>query len=269
MLTISRFLMYWLLVLSIPITAFADKAVEPTEPESGHFILKFITPEDKTQRDIKVAFENAGDFQTIIKVVNATLFLPYNVTVKFMSGEGPLYRPDTKTIQMPYEDMILISNMYFARYPKAKDEDMFDFVLKSEIWSFYHELAHALIDAYKLPIVGKEEEAADDLAVIIALEYTEDGYKIAMDSAELWDLFSKSDNKEVQESAYWDEHALNPQRFYNIVCLAYGKFPKEVSEGIKSNELLTSFIKEKGPFCAAEYKRTLRAWTQLLTPYFK
>jgi len=121
---------------------------------------------------------------------------------------------------------------------------------------------------YHLPIVSSEEAAADNLAVIISLEYTNDGYTIAMDSAELFDLLEET-NEEYDDDELWDEHALDSQRFYNIICLTYGRYPERVAKELKElkNEKLLAFIEEKGEYCVSEYERQLQAWLQLLEPH--
>ena len=37
--------------------------------------------------------------------------------------------------------------------------------------TLYHEMGHAFIDLYELPIVSSEEDAADSLSAYIILEY--------------------------------------------------------------------------------------------------
>jgi hypothetical protein len=135
----------------------------------------------------------------------------------------------------------------------------------------YHEIAHAFIDLYQLPIVSNEETAADNLAVSLALEYTRDGLDTVLDSAVLFDLLDQDSPKKYTESDYWDEHELDAQRFYNILCLAYGRYPKQVKKelSIVNNKKLIQFLKERGEWCIYQYDQQLNAWGKLLNDYIK
>ena len=50
------------------------------------------------------------------------------------------------------------------------------------LYEFYHELAHTLIDMLWLPVLGREEDSADQFAVIALLGHPE-GWKLALGAA--------------------------------------------------------------------------------------
>lgn len=238
---------------------------------SGDFILTFSEPKKDVYRDIKTIFSKSGEFNDIVDSMNQRFSLPYDIKIDFIAGDGPVYYPSRHTIQMSYDFIFYLAVLYLERYPKAKDDEMIGFALRTNTFLLYHEIAHALIDAYRLPIVSNEETAADNLAVILALEYRKDGLHVVMNSAELFDLMEKDKPKKYEESDYWDEHALDAQRFYNILCLAYGKYPKEVKAQLNDmdNKNLLKFIKERGDYCIDDYQRQLDSWSTLLESHLK
>jgi hypothetical protein len=273
---VQRWIIKSILVLSLStsMTCYAEnpfKLAKQYHTNSGKFVLVFETPKKDVYQDIKTIFESSGVFDSIIDGINKTFVLPEDITVKFMVGDGPAYFPNKNMIQMSYDFIFHLTVLYVERYPKSSDDDMLNFALRATTFLFYHELAHAFIDTYQLPIVSNEETAADNLAVILALEYTNDGFQIVMDSAELFDLLEKDGPKKYDESDYWDEHALDAQRFYNILCLSYGRYPEKVAKVLKSlhNKTLSKFINDRGEYCIDEYQRQYDAWTKLLTPYFR
>ncbi len=235
------------------------------------FIIKYDTPKKEVYRDIQIIFKSSGVFENIARGMNEEFVFPKSTIVRFTQGDGPLYIPEDNTIKMSYEFVFYLSTLYLKRYPKATDDDMMDFSLRSTTFLFYHEMAHALIDMYQIPMVSNEETAADNLAVILALEVSSDGFKIVMDSAELFDLLDSDSAIKYDESDYWDEHALDAQRFYNILCMAYGKSPKKVMQRLKvvDNKKLFMFIKERGEYCKYQYDQQLTTWAKLLAPHFR
>lgn len=264
----------YIMILSLVILPFETSAENPFKTAKDYrygLKLEFATPKDKTHKDIAIVFEKSGDFQAIVDGLNNTFIFPKNVTIKFAAGDGPYYSPGNRTVYMSYDFIYYLSSLYFKQYPKASDDSMIQFTLRSTEFLMYHELAHALIDLYQLPIVSNEETAADNLAVILALEYTRDGLDTVLDSAVLFDLLDKDAPKQYDESDYWDEHALDAQRFYNILCLAYGRYPTAVKKEITSvkNKKLIMFIKERGDWCIYQYEQQLNAWGKLLNDYIK
>lgn len=94
--------------------------------------------------------------------------------------------------------------------------------MNATIFVFYHEVTHALIDVLRLPTTGREEDAADDFATVITTEILADDAPALAAALSLYLQATKG-----QSSSYWDEHSLNEQRFFRIVCLLYGSNPNE------------------------------------------
>lgn len=274
----GRALKHWIIgVVSIVLmcTSIVSHAENPfklaEERQSGKFVLEFTTPKKDVYRDIEYIFKKSGIYENIIAEINKSFVFPENITVKFAAGDGPIYYTGKNTIQMSYDFILYLSELYLERYPKASDKSMMNFALRSTTFLFYHEAAHAFIDVFQLPIVGNEEVAADNLAVILAFEYSDDGFDVVMDSVELFDLLEVDNHAKYTDDDYWDEHALDAQRFYSILCLAYGKYPKQVMKVLKDvkNKKIDHFIQERGEYCADEYQRQLSGWSQLLSGHFR
>src|SRR5688500_14135049 len=57
-----------------------------------------------------------------------------------------------------------------ARQMTAEERQEADlFVLGNTVFILYHELGHALIDLLNLPVLGREEDAADNLASVMMI----------------------------------------------------------------------------------------------------
>lgn len=258
-----------LLVMSVPVCA--ENPFKASNLDRGKLTLEFKQPKKSVYRDIRIIFEHSERFNNIVKLMNAEFIFPENVSAVFADDDGPMYLPAKKEIVMSYSFIFFLSSLYLDQYKNASDDDMIDFTLRTSMFLFYHEIAHAMIDIYELPIVSNEETAADNLAVILALEYNDDGFSVIMDSAELFNLLDHSAPKKRNEKDYWDEHTLDAQRFYNILCLAYGVYPDKVNKAVSEvkNKKLMEFVKERGESCRNLYDQQLTAWAKLLKPYFR
>nr|MBA4184350.1 hypothetical protein [Acidobacteriota bacterium] len=142
---------------------------------------------------------------------------------------------------------------------KAYDK-MFDAVR----FAFLHEIGHALIDTYNLPITGNEEDAADRCSTFINLtELGEDGVNAVLATADAFAIESKGNAPDKRNLA--DEHLLQEQRFYNSLCMIYGSNTEKYAYILNDNYL----PKERAARCPSEYERTVDSWSDLLRKWRK
>jgi hypothetical protein len=86
---------------------------------------------------------------------------------------------------------------------------------------FLHESAHAVFDQLQVPVLGREEDAADLFSAYIVLQLgKEDARRLILGSAYQY----KTDvlSPQVPLTKYADEHGIPAQRFFNVLCIAYG-----------------------------------------------
>jgi len=125
-----------------------------------------------------------------------------------------------------------------------------------------HEIGHALIDIFDLPILGMEEDAADQFAALVLSDNGGDllwSAKYFRENNDFGDLGLKNLIPLTLEH-FADEHSLSMQRFYNILCIAYGSDPQ-------GNSFLQRHIGRRSERCTYEFERAMSSWKKLLTPY--
>jgi hypothetical protein len=123
-----------------------------------------------------------------------------------------------------------------------------------------HESAHALIRLLKLPITGREEDDADQFSTLLLL-HQPDGARKALAVARIFQVMSQVRRREP--IAYWDEHSLDAQRYYDTLCMVYGRDP-EGNANLVSSKALPD---ERAGLCKEDYLRIESSWTELLKPY--
>jgi len=151
-----------------------------------------------------------------------------------------------------------------ARFTDDQLAEAMDVAMHDAIFTLYHESGHLLIDELKLPVLGREEDAADALAVIQILKNTSDKKELARtlnDVADEW-YYSSLRTTPADLTAY-DRHSLDIQRANAMVCLMVGADPGSFTP--KARERGLDADDRDG--CADDYQRTLDSWTAVLAPH--
>jgi len=138
-----------------------------------------------------------------------------------------------------------------ALYP-----DEVRFVTANAEFTLLHEMGHLLISELKLPVLGREEDAADQLGFMGLFLLQErqrdaDFYAKLLDVADYWRLEWQRQRPEAPEVREWDSHALDAQRFFNLACLAYGSDPRQLEWVIQ----MTGLPDERAFYCPEEYQQ--------------
>ena len=196
-----------------------------------------------------------------VDFLNGWISLSERITVTFAAcgRADAFYEPQTRTITMCYE-LLPAFTQAFREIPAAERDQA---VLGATDFILYHEIGHALIDVLDLPVVGREEDAADQLAVYILTGGTEEDEQAAIDGAVALHRLEEG----MDEGSFADEHSLGPQRFYNIACWVYGQNPEKYTHLLLgSGGVLPEARAER---CPAEYEQLQGSWDRLLDRYLK
>jgi hypothetical protein len=162
----------------------------------------------------------------------------------------------------------LLAAPAFAQEPSDEDKAAaMDFAMHDAVFTLYHEGAHLLAGELGLPVLGREEDAADALAVILILQYSQDEdemFNTLVDSAEGWYMSAQTTTGEgVEDLMYYDEHSLDIQRAYAVVCMIVGAEPEMFAEIADSYEM----DQERQEDCGPVFGQAEDAWMTLLEPH--
>ncbi len=203
---------------------------------------------------VQLTLERSRLFEGVVTDLNKTLSLPTDITVEFLEcGSADAYY-DGEHIGICYELVQRYSDRFAAKSGNPETA-----ALHAGLFTLFHELGHALIDQWKLPVTGREEDAVDEFAAIMLLWANQGDAALA--GAEQF----AADAEDWDPLPFWDDHGLDMQRFYNVVCLVYGRDP-ETSANLVGEDWLP---KERAELCPAEYAHKSYAWGRLLGPYLK
>ncbi|HWV21134.1 MAG TPA: DUF4344 domain-containing metallopeptidase [Devosia sp.] len=108
-------------------------------------------------------------------------------------------------------------------YTKQQRSDTIRFAANNSLFVLYHEMGHLLIDQLGLPVLGREEDAADNISTWTLLnKRTEAAEKTLADATEGWLLTGAAYRSGKYEEDFAAAHSLDKQRAYQIVCLMVG-----------------------------------------------
>jgi len=221
-------------------------------------------PLNKHDAAIKNEVKASGVVENVAEFINEKYQLSDPLIFKFGSQDGPLYDPAKNEILIPYDFVSEVSRRFKKDNYSETGVSITDATMDAIMHTLFHEFAHALIYTYQLPVIGKEEDAADGLASVLLIEFFDNGAEIALSAADLFELENRG-IEELKEEDFWGEHSLDIQRFYSTLCNVYGSDAQKFAMLKKE----AGFSEEKAEICVEDYERLSGAWLKLLTPYLK
>src|SRR6516162_11251668 len=142
--------------------------------------------------------------------------------------------------------------------------DRVQFIVGNTLFVLLHELGHVIIDEMQLPVLGREEDAADTFAALTMLEIgTSFSQRVLMDASEGWFLSGRRDQQTGMEPLYYGEHNLSEQRAYQIVCLMVGSDPAKFMSLADETKMPQS----RQESCREDYPKASWSWDTVLEPH--
>lgn len=147
-------------------------------------------------------------------------------------------------------------------YTEEELREAESFAVGNIVWVLYHEIGHLLVDAFRLPILGREEDAVDNLATVILLEErspVKDAFLIAAVDA----FFLMGESAGRSRTLAYHGHGFNEQRAFQLACLMLGSDPATFA-GFADTAGLPE---QRRQSCAYEYQKARESWFNVLNPY--
>ena len=248
---------------SVSANSNADRPVSPAKKkDEGDFRVEHTRVTAPAYKEIDRQVREGQLLENAAAKLNQALMLPRDIFLrtKDCKDVNAYYDPGDRSVTMCYELM-----EHFFRTFKSSgvpDDKAYEKMNDAVRFVFLHEIGHALIDQYKLPVAGNEEDAADRCSAFINLkELGEEGLRAVYAAADAFAIESKQGDNSRRNLA--DEHLLREQRFYNSLCMIYGSNPEKHSKVVNDGYL----PKERAAKCQVEYQKTVESWINLLGPW--
>ena len=127
-----------------------------------------------------------------------------------------------------------------------------------------HEMGHAVFDLYSVPLFGGPEDAADQFAAYMMLQFGKgEARRLIGGAAYSYRTFVHDPKFIVPLEAFSNMHGAPQQRFYNLLCIAYGADSKLFADVVEKGYL----PQKRAATCRAEYREVAFAFRQLIAPH--
>ncbi|MBA3631279.1 MAG: hypothetical protein H0W58_00470 [Acidobacteria bacterium] len=232
--------------------------------DRGDFIVQHDEVKNPRYKEIDHQIKEEKELEKAAQRLNQSLILPHDIYMRTKDcGEANAFYDDQDySVTVCYELMEHFYKLFKSNGDSDQKayENMFDAVR----FAFLHEIGHALIDTYNLPLTGNEEDAADRCSTYINLEELgDDGVRAVIAASDAFKIESRKNLPNKRNLA--DEHLLQEQRSYNSLCLTYGSNPTKFAYIVNDGYL----PQERAARCPSEYERTAQSWSKLLAPWRK
>ena len=234
-----------------------QRAIADVPKHAGNIRIEYLPSDNATYYQINQALQTTRFYDDLAKGLDRSLDLPSGILVTFKEcgNTNAFYDPAKAQIVMCYEFIQLLAK---TSYPG--DELSSEDYAYSSLFTFLHELGHAMVDQYQLPITGREEDTADSFAAVFLIRVKWDNELIA--ALNQLEAIAILEGK-AGIGSYWNEHPFTRQRIYNIACLLYGSAPDTYHSWVSEEHLPP----ERAKLCPSEYLQADRSWDRLLAPY--
>jgi hypothetical protein len=235
---------------------------------AGQMIVRYDDAASPEAVSGKQIYQDHKMLEDMADGVNYLFDLPYDVPVVGLQCDvsNAFWNTTEQQMELCYEFIDDLQSQFRA----AGEADPLNMAMDATYATFFHEMGHMVIDIYDLPITGREEDVADQVAAFMLLQPGEDeqldgeSVEVMMAMAELFELFAAQDG-EPDESAFADEHSPDKVRVYNLLCWTFGADP-DGNVGIVDNGLLPE---DRAVRCEDEFDQINRSWITLLAPHMK
>ena len=224
--------------------------------------IDYVEPRSREYQDLYERLKKRQVLEELAQFLSP-LKLPLSLRLKFAECGmvNADYDPLDLRIRICYEWVdFMESRAPRTAVPVAGIISRQDAIIGSTVSVILHEMGHALFDILQVPVLGKEEDAADQIAGFIMLQFGKDVARATINgTAFTWATLANTE----QKPAFYDVHSTAEQRIYNFTCIAYGGDPDTFKDYIDKGLLPRS----RAANCKSEYEQVQRAFGKTILPY--
>jgi len=204
------------------------------------------------------------------------LFSPFrltvDLTVRTLGCDGMVNawyeREESRpTVNICYEYLHTILQ-YAPAETSAFGATRVDALLGQFLFLVAHEIGHALFDIFEIPVFGREEDAADQIAAYFLLQLGKERiHGLVAGAAHAYTGymkdFAQNPKVAIPLQAFSSNHGSPEERFYNLLCMAYGAEPELFTDLVEKGYL----PKTRAGSCRYEFRTLLQAVRREISPH--
>ena len=250
------------IILITALATIASTTVEAKQARTHQVRISYVPPKNPIHQQ---AYEILKERQSLEQLQEflSPFRLPTTLQVTLTECDGEpdaMYEYDEITICYEYiEDL----RQFMPAKTTPSGIEPIDILIGPFVDTFLHEFAHALFDIIGIPVLGREEDAADQVSAFIYLQLGKDEARRLITGTAYAYLLEIQDADPPTMEEYADEQSVPEQRVFNLVCIAYGANPKLFAD----LPALVGMPQERVDICEEEYELFSLAYEKLIDPH--
>jgi Putative metallopeptidase len=195
----------------------------------------------------------------------APLRLPHRLLLQTRecSQVNAFYSPFDRSLTICYE---LVGELIRDAPPTISEDGFITHeaaIVGTLVGVVLHEGGHMMFDMLDVPVFGREEDAADETASFLALQFNKDVQRTIIKGFVYFWAKSQDPSASSPMRVWSDEHGTPSQRMYNTLCLAYGGDPQGFQEFVDHGWLPA----KRAEHCRAEFAQLRLAFVKTILPF--
>ena len=252
-----------LLVVCGMLIASAQVPILAAEVQTNRMRIEYVAPTNPAHQALYELLKEKRALEKLQEIFSP-FRLPVDLTLRTVGCDGvsnAWYHLPAVSVCYEYLNEIL------QAMPKSTTPDGVtpaDAVMGQFFYVFAHEMGHAMFDILQVPIFGNAEDAADHFATYIMLQFGKDQARGLITGAALsYKKYVMGPQVTAPLVAFSDAHAAPAQRFFNLLCLAYG-----ANQELFSDFVTKGYLPEaRARGCKGEYDQVAFAFRDLIVPH--
>ena len=251
------------LALAIMVLATTTATTAFAASKTNRVSIRYVPPENPAHQQVYAQLKQNLMLERL-QVFLSPFRLPRTIRISLTGCDGEAdawYEDDEITICYEY-----VYDLWTNRLKETTLSGVapIDTVIGPLLEASLHEFAHALFDILELPVLGREEDAADQVAAYILLQLGKSVARRTISGTAYAYRFEETrSGGDCSPERFANEHETPAQRAYNQMCLAYGSDKELFADYVSLGYL----PKERAEFCDEEYFQIKEAFKILFHPH--
>jgi hypothetical protein len=249
------------LALLVPSLAAAQSAAtaDAASAQTNRVRIEYVPPTNSAHQPIYDLLQKRKTLERM-QLLLSPFKLPRDLTLKVVNCGmvNAWYDNGVVTVCYEYLDFIQKNAPKETTRTGVSPEDA---LVGQTYFVFLHEAGHGMFDLLKVPVFGGEENAADQFSSYLMLQLGKDEvFPLIMGATYTFQSFLQKPEISAPIVAYSDIHGAPAQRYFNLLCIAYGARPDVFNEVVANRYLPQSRAQD----CPFEYGALAWAFDNLV-----
>ena len=248
------------LIIALAMTACT--AEKTNQAKTNQVRINYVAPKNPAHQEVYELLKERQSLEKFQEILSP-FRLEWILTISLTECDGEadaMYSDDTITICYEYIEQL---RKYMPAKTTPAGIEPVDTMVGPFVDTVLHEFAHALFDYLDVPVLGREEDAADQVSAYIYLQFGKaEARRLIMGTVYAYLREGQATNLTTMEE-FAGEHSTPEQRAFNLICMAYGVDPETFGD----ITTLGGLPRNRAENCKEEFELISLAFQQLIGPH--